>query len=68
MGPEEFMSQQAQWFKTVGTLAAIWGFAVTIFWMICGWRAMLAHERIAESLSRVVDVKANGAAKTPGAN
>lgn len=68
MGPEDFMAQQAQWFKTVGTLAAIWGFAVTIFWMACGWRAMLAHEKIAESFSRFLDSKANNGAQIPGAN
>lgn len=31
----------------VGTL---FGAAVTIFWMWIGWRAMRAHERIADSL------------------
>lgn len=68
MGPEEIMAQQAQWFKTVGTLAAIWGLAVTIFWMVCGWRAMLAHERIAASLSRFLDSQANDGTQIPGAN
>jgi hypothetical protein len=31
----------------------LWGLAVTIFWMICGWRAMRAHERLAEAVERI---------------
>jgi hypothetical protein len=27
--------------------------AVTIFWMVCGWRAMRAHEDIADSIARI---------------
>jgi hypothetical protein len=34
-------------------LAALWGLVVTIFWMVCGWRAMRAHERLAESVDRI---------------
>lgn len=30
-------------------LAAAWGLFVTIMWLVIGWRAMKAHERIAES-------------------
>jgi hypothetical protein len=32
-------------------IALLWGMFVTIFWMVIGWRAMRAHERIAGSLS-----------------
>jgi uncharacterized membrane protein len=31
-------------------LAVIVGVITTIFWMVVGWRAMRAHERIAESM------------------
>jgi hypothetical protein len=31
----------------------LWGLVVSIFWMICGWRAMRAHERLAESVERI---------------
>lgn len=31
-------------------LSAILGIVTTIFWMIVGWRAMRAHERIADKL------------------
>jgi len=31
-------------------LATFWTFAFMVFWMIVGWRAMRAHERIAASL------------------
>jgi hypothetical protein len=34
-------------------LAVLWGFAVTIFWMVCIWRAMRAHEKLAESIERI---------------
>jgi uncharacterized membrane protein len=30
-------------------LLAWFGIASTIFWMVVGWRAMRAHERIAEA-------------------
>ena len=29
------------------------GLAVLVFWMICAWRAMRAHERLAESVERI---------------
>ncbi len=32
-------------------LVTIWGIIVTVFWMVVGWRAMRAHERIAEMLN-----------------
>ena len=28
----------------------VWGFAVSVFWMIVGWRAMQAHEKMADIL------------------
>ena len=31
-------------------LAVTWGVAVTIFWMMCAWRAMRAHEKLAVSV------------------
>ena len=37
-------------------LATAWGFFVMVFWMVCGWRAMLAHERIAYKLERLTDL------------
>jgi hypothetical protein len=32
---------------------AIVSFAITVFWMIVGWRAMRAHERLASSVDRI---------------
>lgn len=33
------------------TLAvALWSFTTTVIWLVIGWQAMRAHERIAESL------------------
>jgi hypothetical protein len=29
------------------------GLAVLVFWMICAWRAMRAHERLAEAVERI---------------
>ena len=35
-------------------LIALYGFATTVFWMIVGWRAVRAHERIAASLDETL--------------
>ncbi len=32
----------------LAVLAALFGIASAIFWMVVGWRAMRAHERIAD--------------------
>ena len=34
-------------------VAILWGLAVTIFWMVCAWRAMRAHEQLAESVEEI---------------
>jgi hypothetical protein len=31
----------------------VFGVFSTIFWMVCAWRAMRAHEKIAESVERI---------------
>lgn len=31
-------------------IAVLWGLFATIFWMVCAWRAMRAHEKLAESV------------------
>ncbi|MBK8180588.1 MAG: hypothetical protein IPK67_17165 [Planctomycetes bacterium] len=49
MGNVEF-SQNAGMFWVV--LTALFTLATTIYWMVVGWRAMRAHERIAETLER----------------
>lgn len=33
----------------------LWGVITTVFWMIVGWRAMRAHERIADTIERTSD-------------
>lgn len=33
-------------------LAVLWGVAVTVLWLVIGWRAMRAHERIAAAVER----------------
>ena len=33
-------------------LAVLWGLFVTVFWMVCAWRAMRAHEAVAASVER----------------
>jgi hypothetical protein len=47
-------SIDAQLFAVVSIAA---GCVVTIFWMVVGWRAMRAHEKIAASLSEDVEQK-----------
>jgi hypothetical protein len=34
----------------LAVVTGLFGLVVTIFWMWVGWRAMRAHERIADSL------------------
>lgn len=34
-------------------IGAIWTFIVTIFWLVIGWRAMKAHERLAASADEI---------------
>jgi len=34
-------------------LFVLWGIALTIFWMVCAWRAMRAHEKLAESVEKI---------------
>lgn len=34
-------------------LMALWGIAVTIYWMVVAWRAMRAHERLASAVERM---------------
>jgi len=36
----------------VAVLVVLWGVAVTIFWIVCAWRAMRAHEKLADSVER----------------
>ena len=31
-------------------VAMLWGVAVTVLWLVIGWRAMRAHERIAAAV------------------
>ncbi len=38
-------------FGFLAFVAILWGFLVTIFWMVIAWRAMRAHERIVDALS-----------------
>lgn len=45
-------TQNAQLFAFVSIIT---GCVVTVFWMVVGWRAMRAHEKIAASLADDVD-------------
>jgi uncharacterized membrane protein len=47
-------------------LVAVVGIATAIFWMVVGWRAMRAHERLAEATERIArnDVNPNTAPPT----
>jgi uncharacterized membrane protein YciS (DUF1049 family) len=43
----------AETVKLLAVLGVLWGLAVTIFWMVCAWRAMRAHEKLAEAVERI---------------
>ena len=40
-------------FQGLAMLAMFAGLCWSVFWMVVGWRAMRAHERIAENLETV---------------
>jgi hypothetical protein len=35
-------------------MVVLWGLFLTIFWMVCGWRAMRAHEKLVESVDELL--------------
>lgn len=39
----------------LGIVASVLSIGATIFWIVIGWRAMKAHERLAEEASRAND-------------
>ncbi len=41
-------------------LAITFGILTTLFWMVIGWRAMRAHERIAKQMARYIDLVTAG--------
>jgi uncharacterized membrane protein len=43
------MNTSAGNIQGLAMLLAWFGIATTIFWMVVGWRAMRAHERIADA-------------------
>jgi len=44
----------------LGVLAWIIGIGLTIFWMAIAWRAMRAHERIADAMEKFESVTRPG--------
>lgn len=39
-----------QGIQGLAILAILWGVFTAIFWMVVGWRAMRAHEKLADSV------------------
>jgi hypothetical protein len=35
-------------------LVVLWGLFVTILWLVIGWRAMRAHEKIADAVQEYI--------------
>ena len=44
-------------FGFFATVAMLWGFFVMLFWMVCAWRAMRAHERLADAAEKITPQK-----------
>lgn len=40
----------------VTLVVALWSFTTTALWLVIGWQAMRAHERIAESLESLKEI------------
>jgi uncharacterized membrane protein len=43
------MNVSTQSGEVLAMLAVLFGIITTIFWMVVGWRAMRAHERLADA-------------------
>jgi uncharacterized membrane protein len=41
--------------QDIAVLALIFGIVTTILWLVIGWRAMRAHERVAEAHERLAE-------------
>jgi uncharacterized membrane protein len=41
-------------FQLLGIVLGILGVVSTLFWMVVGWRAMRAHERIADATEELL--------------
>jgi uncharacterized membrane protein len=39
----------------LAVLAVIFGIVTTVLWLVIGWRAMRAHERVAEAHERLAE-------------
>jgi hypothetical protein len=37
--------------QTIAVFAVAWSVVVMFFWMVTGWRAMRAHERMADAIA-----------------
>ena len=37
----------------IGFFAILWGLAITILWIYIAWRAMRAHEKLAQSVEDI---------------
>jgi hypothetical protein len=51
--PDLFKSNTGA-FILVAVISAVFSLLLTVIWMIIGWRAMKAHEKIANDLSKLV--------------
>jgi hypothetical protein len=47
------MSHNIAGLGNLAIVVALWGLLVTIFWMVVGWRAMRAHEKIADRVDEI---------------
>jgi hypothetical protein len=54
IAPDLFKSNNGV-FILVAVISAVFSLLLTVIWMIIGWRAMKAHEKIASDLSKLVD-------------
>lgn len=46
-------------FSLLAFLTVLFGIVTTIFWMVVGWRAMRAHERLAEVSEGLLSIRRN---------
>ena len=59
-------SQLGQGTGFLAVFGLLVGLATTIFRLVVGWRAMIAHEKIAASLKELAEKRSEGQQPVPG--
>lgn len=53
------MNMPALGFEWFAIIAALWGFFIAVLWLFIGWRAMRAHEKLADAAEEYTRRRSN---------